>query len=37
MSISAGSPLELEKVNFEALPIDGCMIVAGPSRSGKSK
>ena len=30
------SQLELEKVDFQTLPIDGCMIVAGPSRSGKT-
>ena len=28
--------LELERVDFESLSINGCMIVAGPSQSGKT-
>jgi hypothetical protein len=32
----ASQTLELEHVNFDNVPIDGCLIVAGPSRSGKT-
>ena len=36
MSTQLTSSLQLEKIDFENVPIDGCLIVAGPSRSGKT-
>lgn len=36
MATCLTTDLQLDKVDFESLPSNGCLIIAGPSRSGKT-